>query len=90
MVVMARSLMYSVSMILCLHLLFNNSNSVFVVEFSRSHEDGFVMSPILQLFHISTFLSIKLRPIRSLHALAHQFFDFFHLSALTSIFFEEQ
>ena len=41
----------------------HNPNPVFIIVFSSSHEDVFVMSPIFQPAHASTLHSTKSRPI---------------------------
>ena len=61
----------------------HNSDSVFVVVFSSSHEDVFVMC--LQPAHVSTSHSVKSRPT-CIPRVQLPILRFFHLSALTSCF----
>ena len=77
---MARSLMYSVSIINLPPLLVqHDTNAVFVVVSSCTHEYVFVMCPIFLLCHASTFHITMLHPIGSLRArkFANHFFDSF-------------
>ena len=68
----------------------HNSDSVFVVEFSSSHEKCvYDVSPIFQLVHVSTFRSIELRPICSLRARS-PFLRFFSLECIDLMFFFEE
>ena len=87
-VVMARSLMYLLSIEDSLSplLVQLNSNSEFVVVFPCSHEYVFVMClPISWLGKASKSRSVILHPVCNLRA-RKSFLRFFHLSALMSCF----
>ena len=87
-VVMARSLMYSVSISVCYHVLFSISpNSVYVVVFFCSHEHVFCdVSSKFLTWQTSKSHPTTLHPICNLRARIW-YFRFFHFRALISCFF---